>query len=189
MIKFFTNSKDLHQFTLSLDFHQNTIHCDKCSRHNQFVAHGFDYKKQRQGHKKITGKQGFCSNQYRRVGCGSIHRLYLAGPIPKLQHNTDHLFCFLLELIACVCVQAAYRKAIDTDNPRHAYPWINKLGGKHIDYSSLIKQWQDQSLLLPTCQLLFVTLGQQACSQYQLFKQTSFVYNNSHHHPPLYATA
>jgi hypothetical protein len=97
------------------------------------------------------------------------------------------VFQFLLELIACVCIQAAYKKATGSDNPRHAYRWLNRLDAKLTDYRNLIvKQWQNQSapvkshtqrfqLLLPTCQLLFVTLGQQACSQYQLLKQTGFI--------------
>jgi len=99
MIKFFKDLGRLHQFTLSLDFHQDMTQCHKCSKHDQFVSHGFVYKKQRQGDKTIVGKRIFCSNRYGKVGCGSTHRLYLTAQIPSLQYNTEHLFRFLLELI------------------------------------------------------------------------------------------
>ncbi len=184
---FFKDLEALQQFTLSLDFHQDMTQCGKCSKHDQFVSHGFVYKKQYHGDKKVVGKRIFCSNRYGRNGCGSSQRLYLCEQIPTLQYTADHLFRFLLELIAYISIQKAYKAATGTDNPRHAYRWLNKLTLKLSDYRTvMIKHWQDLSdpftsrthrfqLLLPTVQHLFTTLRYQPCSQYQILKQTSFI--------------
>lgn len=187
MIKFFTDLEDLHQFTLSLDYHQNEIQCDKCLKHDQFVSHGFIYKKQCRGDKVIIAKRIFCSNRYGRNGCGRTRQLYLAKHIPTLQYNTDHLFRFVLELIACVSIQKAYQKATGTVNPRHAYRWLDKLSDKLVDFRTVVlDRWQIQltpfnsrtrrfQLLLPTLQHLFAKLGHQPCTAYQTHKQVCFI--------------
>ncbi|NOZ51833.1 MAG: hypothetical protein GXP08_01630 [Gammaproteobacteria bacterium] len=187
MITFFNDLEPLQQFTLSLDYHQDKMQCIKCLQHDQFVSHGFVYKKQRQGNKGIVGKRIFCSNRYGRNGCGSTHRLYLAEQVPTLQYTTDHLFRFLFELIAYVSIQNAYHKATGTESPRHAYRWLNKLTVKLSDYRTVIvKQWQDLStqfksrthrfqLLLSTLQYLFVSLDHQPVTEYQVLNQDSFI--------------
>jgi len=186
MIKFFTDLEDLHLFTLSLEFHQNKTQCQQCFKHNHFVSHGFVYKKQSQGDKRIVGKRIFCSNRYGRSGCGRTHQLYLADQIPSLQTNTQSLFHFLIQLMSLVSIQKAYHRATGTYNPRQAYRWLNKLMAKLVDFRTLIlDRWQKSlpspyrtrrfQLLLPTLQHLFAKLGYQPCTHYQILKQDSFL--------------
>jgi len=186
MIKFFNNLEQLHLFTLSLEYHQNNTQCHQCLKYNHFVSHGFVYKKQSQGEKRIVGKRIFCSNRYGRAGCGRTHQLYLANQIPFIQTNTQQLFHFLFQLISLVSIQKAYHRATGTDNPRQAYRWLNKLMVKLVDFRTLIlDRWQKPlpfhyqtprfQLLLPTLQHLFAKLGHQPCRHYQILQQESFL--------------
>jgi len=186
MIKFFTSLNELHLFTLSLEFHQAKTQCQQCLKHNQFVSHGFIYKKQLQGERRVVGKRIFCSNRYGRAGCGRTHQLYLADQIPFLQTNTQALFHFLIHLISLTSIQKAYQRATGTDNPRQAYRWLGKLMAKLVDFRTLIlDRWQKPlpfnyrtrrfQLLLPSLQHLFTKLGHQPCRQYQILKQEGFL--------------
>ncbi|WP_198263018.1 hypothetical protein [sulfur-oxidizing endosymbiont of Gigantopelta aegis] len=85
MIKFFNTLQAMHQFTLSLDTHSDTLECQHCLKKDQFVSHGFIYKKQHQNDKQAIGKRIFCSNRH-------THTEYLAvipepgNPFTALQH-------------------------------------------------------------------------------------------------------
>jgi len=59
MIKFFNTLQAMHQFTLSLDTHSDTLECQHCLKKDQFVSHGFIYKKQHQNDKQAIGKRIF----------------------------------------------------------------------------------------------------------------------------------
>lgn len=187
MKKYFADLEELHRFTLSLDYHQDITACSKCLKHDQLVSHGFVYKKQRSGRKRVVGKRIFCSNRFGRSGCGRTHRLYLCTEIPTLQYSADHLFVFITGLIACFSIQQAYATATKTAEPRNAYRWLNRLTRKLIEYRNLVRTPAPKrvstfktstrrfQLLLPTLQRLFEAIGPQSCAQYQRRFQTCFV--------------
>jgi len=184
---FFKDMGSLDLFTMALERHQDVLECKKCSKSNQFVSHGYVYKKHLQGDTRTVGKRIFCSDRYGRSGCGSTLRLYLAAELPALQYTATHLFIFLCALIDSASIQKAYEQATHTENPRNAYRWLDKCLHKLMDYrhflnsrtearSPLFKSRSKRlQLLLPTLQCLFVKTKFPACAAYQMNRQTCFV--------------
>lgn len=187
MKRYFDDLDVLHRFTLSLDCQPDPIQCRHCSQQDQFVSHGFVYKKQHQGETRIVGKRIFCSNRYGRSGCGRTIRLYLVTELAFLHYTTAHMAAFLLALLSGRTIQQAYLAATHTPEPRNAYRWLSKLQRKLIDYRALTQRARpacrfktinkQRHILLSTLQSLFstltFTLG--TCAQYQQRTQTSFV--------------
>jgi len=187
MLKFFKNIDTLHQFTMELELHQDNLQCRKCNKSDQFVSHGYVYKKKNKGGKRTVGKRIFCSNRFGKTGCGCTLRLYLADEIPRLQFNTTHFFIFLTNLFIGSSIQKAYTVATNTCDPRNAYRWLKKLKRKLIDYRHVLShrlqaasgasQFTNKrlQLLLPTLQNILSHLGSPPCAQYQLQQQDRFV--------------
>lgn len=177
----------MHLFTLTLDTHSDHLNCQHCLKNDQFVSHGFIYKKQNQGEKQAVGKRIFCSNRSGRSGCGSTFQFYLSQEIPSLHYSTLELFIFLSSLLSSLTVQEAYEKATGTCDPRNAYRWLTKLQNKLMDYRCLlntrtepiIEIFKSKSkrfqLLLPTLQSLFLLMKEAPCADYQNLNQMSFI--------------
>ena len=181
---YFEHIDVIHQFTMELDY--NTLKCRHCLSSNQFVSHGFVYKKQNNGEKKAIGKRLFCSNRHGKLGCGRTTQLYLATQIPTFQYPCEHIFIFLSALLSMSSIQKAYKIATNTDDPRNAYRWLHKLWDKLIDYRSLLQfhtectalkfksRTRRLQILLPTIQELFFKIKESPCTQYQMLTQTNF---------------
>jgi len=184
---FFKDLDSLDLFTVELERHQNLLECKKCSKNDQFVSHGYVYKKHVQGGIRTVGKRIFCSDRYRRSGCGSTLRLYLAAELPALQYTTTELFIFLSSLIDNISIQKAYEKATLTENPRNAYRWLTKCLRKLSDYRCFLNKRTEaqrplfkskskrRQLLLPTLQHLFVKTQHPPCAAYQMNRQACFL--------------
>lgn len=95
-------------------------------------------------------------------------RLYLDAAVRWLHYTGAHVLAFMPALMARRTVQPAYDHATGTDDPRHAYRWLNKLDAQLSGYRSLSHQppLQDADasvaasrsartgLLISTCTLL-----------------------------------
>lgn len=134
MNPFFNTLCDLDQFTMELKNHANDLVCMNCHKCDQFVSHGYVYKKKDKDGKKIVGKRIFCSNRFGKSGCGCTLRFYLAIEIPKLKFNTSHLTVFLNKLFEGMSIEKSYSNATGTTEPRQAYRWLKKLDCKLIEY-------------------------------------------------------
>lgn len=187
MNKFFENFDTLQQTTAQLGLMQNSFQCAKCLKEDQFVSHGFIHKKSYGGVKKISGKRILCSNRYGRSGCGHSFRIYIKDIIPSLSYSTTQLFDFLKRLLAGSSIKDAYKAITNSENPRNAYRWINKLQYKTPDYRTFIIKHSrintDQfkarvsrfQILLPTLQNLFSISETSNCAQYQTHIQRRFI--------------
>jgi hypothetical protein len=160
---------------------------------DQWVSHGFVYKKQHQGKRRTVGKRLLCSNRYGRSGCGQTRRLYLATELAFLHYTTVRMTLFLVALLAGDSIQKAYQTATHTTEPRNAYRWLNKLHRKIMDYRALLKtpcarqtyqstvKTKPRGIVLSTLQLLFSTFTSSltsfpnCCAQYQHHTQTTFI--------------
>lgn len=172
---------------MELDHHEDTLECKKCSKGDQFVSHGFVYKKHTKGQQRTVGKRIFCSNRHGKTGCGCTYRLYLAVELPSLQYTTEHLFVFLTALLAGLGIQKAYTKATNALDPRNAYRWLCKLERKLIEHRAFvatrtqpgllafITRCRRLQILLPTIQRIFSKTDRQPCLQYQLRQQSAFI--------------
>ncbi len=187
MRTYFDNVDTLHRYTLELDLHQDELLCPNWFKCNSFVSHGFVYKQISSTQKVVVGKRIFCTNRHAKTGCGTTRRLYLAETIPSLRYSTQHLFTFLLSLIALCSIQQAYEAATGTKDPRNAYRWLHKLSLKLMNFRqgltlhapSLAERFKTRTrrlrVILPTLQTLFSTLPTNPCTHYQHRRQTAFI--------------
>ncbi len=185
MKRYFDDLDTLHRFTLALDSQPDPIQCQHCAQQDQWVSHGFVYKKQHHGEKRTVGKRLFCSNRDGRSGCGRTLRLYLTTELAFLHYTTVHLTAFLLALLSGCTVQHAYWAATQTAEPRNAWRWLHKLQRKLVDYRALLKtscsrlacrltkKNKQRYILLSSLQGLFSTLG--SCAQIQQHTQMAFI--------------
>lgn len=176
--------ESLHQFTLQLDLYRGTLKCPCCSRSEYLVSHGFTHKV-RHDIPHPTGKRIFCSNRYGRSGCGSTFSLTLSDNIPGHQYRAVHITVFLTCLTGGTPIAKAYKIATNSDEPRHAYRWLDKLKRKLPDFRLLVKRTNvpksQQSLrkskivniLLPTIKRIFDITGPNLCAHYQTLQQTA----------------
>ena len=175
----------LHQFTLQLDLYRNTLKCPCCSRDEFLVSHGFTHKI-RHDKQRRTGKRIFCSNRYGRFGCGSTFSLTHSANIPGYQYLAIHLTVFITCLIGGIPIAKAYKIATNSDEPRHAYRWLDKLKRKLPDFRLLVKRPNKPqpeqprrkskrlNILLPTIQSIVNITGPNLCTDYQYQQQASF---------------
>lgn len=187
MYLFFESISAIHRLTMELDRHANAFQCQRCLKTNQFVSHGFIYKKQHQGKREVVGKRLFCSNRYGRSGCGATLRLYPTHRIPGLQYSTHHWDSFLSSLINGATVQKAYAAATQAADPRNAFRWLHKLQAKLVDYRRYLpripeavtkiftSRTQRLRRLLSTLQQMFTQTRTRSCAHYQLTHQAPFV--------------
>ena len=114
----------LHQFTMELDLHRDSLHCKNCAGGNDFISHGFVFEKCSQGEPRKVGKRLLCANRHGRSGCGATLRLYLSAGIPRLKYSAVVMTLFLTALLQGLSIQQAYQSATRTDDPRNAYRWL-----------------------------------------------------------------
>lgn len=181
---FFDNLESLHRFTLELDRHQEEIRCPHCHLDDQFVSHGFVYKKQAQADPAPVAKRIFCSNRYGKTGCGRTRQLYLSEVVPRLSYSALQVFVFLSSLIAGLPISEAYQQAVKKPDFRHAYRWLKKLMARLSAFRSLfsrpvaaptfLQRSQRLQLLLPTLKNLFTFPNSGSCQAFQLTSQSAF---------------
>jgi hypothetical protein len=173
---YYLDMETLHQKSLQLEEEK----CPHCQQTRQQVSHGFVYKKRNQGDPYPIGKRIFCSNRRQRTGCGRTTQLYVASVIRYLKYAGAVLIHFVLAMTKGYSIQAAYQQATGTDNPRHAYRWINRIIHQLSFYRSLFHQpsLKDsasgvsqvnsrRSLISSTFKALILRLGEPVCSHYQ----------------------
>lgn len=185
MKRYFDDLDTLHRFTLNLDCQQDPIQCRHCSKQDQFVSHGFVYKKQQLAEKRPVGKRIFCSDRNGRSGCGRTIQLYLITELAFLHYTAAIMALFLRALFDGSTIQKAYLAATQKCEPRNAYRWLNKLQRKLIDYRLFVGSTtsptgqpfrtknKQRHILLSTLLALFKLSGNCAC--YQQNTQNTFI--------------
>jgi len=138
---FFDSLKTLNLYTLNLgSIHLDRV-CQHCQSNQQWVSHGFVYKKAYAGNKETVGKRVLCSNRGNKQGCGHTVRLYLSHRTPNKQYSANIIFLFLsLSVISSYSIHQAYCQATGADSSRNAYRWINAIFSNLYQYRSLLHQ-------------------------------------------------
>lgn len=140
MQRFFTDFNALNRFTLSLDYHQDSLQCPHCSKRRQLVSHGIIYKQHSIHERASIGKRILCSNRYGRSGCGRTVQLYVAQAIPSLRYSSAHLFIFLSSLLMNASVATAYQKATAQSTARNAWRWLGRVERNLMDFRSFLNR-------------------------------------------------
>lgn len=187
MKRFFDDALDLDRFSYSLKDHPHAPTCQHCGESQQWVSHGYVYKKQPQAKKIIVGKRLICSKRYGHLGCGRTFRLYLKVRIPQLVYDATSLMMFWITLLSNMSISDAYQQATQTEEPRHAYRWIKKFQDRLSEYHTQLFSFSKHSMktfqlrchrlqiILPTIEHLRETLGKAFCQSYQVTFQRAFL--------------
>ena len=125
MQRFFSSLAVIEQLTSSMN-HSGIRHiCPICRKSDQWVSHGFLYKKP--GDK--AGKRVLCGKRYGKSGCGHTQPLYLDDVLPQRRYKLSVLLAFVLSLFKGATVEQAYYQAIghQHSSPRQAWRWLNAL--------------------------------------------------------------
>lgn len=139
MQRFFSSLSSLDAFTHSLKTLSQDSACQHCSKHDQWVSHGF-IRKVRQGRAATTvGKRLFCSNRRSKVGCGRTRQLYIANCIPNRHYTATQVAIFITQLLAERAVEDAYRYAVGECEARQAWRWLDRLSAKLADFRHRVK--------------------------------------------------
>lgn len=119
MQRFFSSLSELDHFTYSLDNLASENQCEHCSRNDQWVSHGYVWKKS--GEK--AGKRILCGKRYGKRGCGRTRQLYLQHVIPQRRYSLSRLLIFILTLIRGATVEQAYFRAVEHSYSEHRQAW------------------------------------------------------------------
>lgn len=180
MNRFFPCLESLHAFSLN-----PVLTCPHCSRDDQFVSHGFVYRKQVCAEAVQVGKRLICSNRFGRSGCGRTVQLYLSNITPRLHYSASVMFVFVSALLIGSSVASAFRQATERVDPRHAWRWLHRLMRQLPLWRSRLvtpvfqvscqpPKFTRRSLLCSTLHLLFSVKGASSCSDCQLHWQAAF---------------
>ncbi len=125
MRMFFPSFAEINPFFRSLN--RLTLTCQHCCQNDQWVAHGYLYKKS--GESERVGKRLLCGKRYNKKGCGRTVALYLQHIIPQRHDKLPHLAIFVLALIKANTVEQAYFLAVGHQygSHRQAWRWLNSL--------------------------------------------------------------
>ena len=145
---FFSSISELETFTHQLRYQSNHTICQHCHQNNQWVSHGYVYKRMSSDNKKVIGKRILCSRRFSRRGCGRTFQLYLDTTLPGRQHPFSVVLVFIAALIQGASVQKAYfqTKGNERFEPRQAWRWLNDLM-RRLPYFRLHVDRQEEALL------------------------------------------
>ena len=149
---YFSSLEHLHRFSLELGGTIQEVSCNYCFSSQDWVSHGFVYKKDFGGVSKPVGKRILCSNRGLKQGCGRTLRLHLAERTPRLHYSVIAVFVFMQALLS-MSIQQAYQKATGCDCDRNAYRWIQKLTAnttRHRTHIAQVPQLVCNSSIKPT---------------------------------------
>jgi hypothetical protein len=137
---FFPTIHSINQFTSSLKGLTDQYACFHCSKHNQWVAHGYVYKQLSISDRQAVGKRILCANRYGKAGCGHTRQLYLQSIIPHRRYGVATLAMFIGLLLQGFGVTQAYRQATQKGdiNRRQGRRWIQSLFYKLGYFRSLL---------------------------------------------------
>lgn len=175
----------LERATRELAAHPDRFTCRRCQRGDQFVSHGFVYRKLPGGTRGVVGKRVFCADRSGRRGCGATVRLYLAEVLPRLHVSACVLQGFVLALLAGAGVAAAYLQATAAQSSRQGWRWV-----KHL--CATLAQWRTElpredappgfptrsprlQVLLPTLTALAARFGERFVARFQAERQRPFL--------------
>ncbi|MCD9460738.1 hypothetical protein, partial [Marinibactrum halimedae] len=99
MRRFFPSLSSLESYTRSLKTLPKADTCQHCLKNDQWVSHGYVYKRGASRFNEVTGKRILCSARYGRTGCGHTRRLYLDHCIPHCHYSLGVVVAFIQCLI------------------------------------------------------------------------------------------
>jgi len=186
MQMFFSSLTSLEHFTHALQSLTIDNACKHCSKNDQWVGHGYIYKRRSIEHNEVAGKRILCSQRYGKNGCGRTRQLYLESFIPRRHYTMRVIIAFIIQLLEGANVVAAYHQTTRKhySDPRNAWRWVRALY-KQLGHfrSCLNKQEEVQgryashrsrrlAIVLPTLHALFDSTS--TSTHFQFWHQCAF---------------
>ena len=187
MQRFFSSLPSLESFSRSLNTLPQGDTCQHCLKNDQWVSHGYVYKRGASDSNEVTGKRILCSARYGKTGCGHTRRLYLDRCIPHCHYPLNVVVAFIWQLIRGLSVENAYLKAVNPSgmDARHAWRWMNRLNLQLGYFRSTLKfafktsinafsrQSRRRQILLPTLVSL-LSRPEKSCSIQSILQSPLF---------------
>ena len=125
MQQFFSSLVVIEKLTTTISHHFTGHICPFCHHSDQWISHGYLYKKSGQR----VGKRILCAKRYGKSGCGHTQALYVDDAIPRRRYSLSVLLAFVFALVKGRTVEQAYYQAIGHvhSSPRQAWRWLNAL--------------------------------------------------------------
>ncbi len=106
--RYFSNESELDQYRRSL----KSVQCPRCGRVGFLIGHGFLVGYTEAGQEMVfRGRRFFCSNRYRRRGCGRTFSVMLADVLVGFMVRAGTLFAFLRTVAEGASRKAAWEKS------------------------------------------------------------------------------
>ena len=116
--------------------------CPHCRQTGWLIGHGWlrGYA-ERDGGLRVRGRRLFCSNRFRRRGCGRTVAVLLADVLPRLVVGALCLFRFVSRVVEGATRLAAWRSALrGVTSSRHAYRLWHHVVAAHGRIASALVQ-------------------------------------------------
>ncbi len=106
--RYFSNESELDQYRRGMKF----VHCPHCGRVGFLIGHGFLVGYAEAGQEMVVrGRRFFCSNRYRRKGCGRTFSVVIADVLVGFMVRACTLFSFLQRVADGLSRKAAWERA------------------------------------------------------------------------------
>lgn len=180
MVRFYKNLEQFQSFYVKLKF----MRCPHCHLAGCLILHGYLYGHSDRGNRRITrGHRIYCSNRYRKTGCGKTFCVLTAEVIPRFTVSARGLWSFLANIKNGLAPARAFRMT----ECRMAQTTIYRLFKTFVAHQvrircllSRIKAPPAVPTPMPAIQTIFHlqhVFGQAACpiNDFQCHFQTPFV--------------
>jgi len=102
--RYVTNVDDADQYLCAL----KSVSCPHCSAVGFLIRHGFLRGYDERAVPTLRGWRVFCSNRYRRNGCGGTFSLSLGDVLHRLSISAHILWCFVLAICSGESIKTAW---------------------------------------------------------------------------------
>lgn len=162
--KYVSTEFELHQYRLF-------VHCEACpccGRVGFLISHGFLWGYSEVGHSRVVrGRRFFCSNRYRRHGCGGTFSVFLSDVLVGFIVRAFTLFRFLFGIFSGLSVKAAWERVAPSFSLQSGYRLFRRFRNVQIRIRDLLCRLHPP----PDCS--------SSDPLFQLFDHLRFVFNHS----------
>ncbi len=162
--KYVSTEFDLHQYHLFV--HSEACPC--CGRVGFLISHGFLWGySDLDSSSVVRGRRFFCSNRYRRRGCGGTFSVFLSDVLVGFIVRTFTFFRFLFGIFNGLSVKAAWERVAPSFSLQSGYRLLSRFRNAQIRIRGLLCRLHPP----PDCPSSYPL--------FQLFVHLRFVFNSN----------
>jgi hypothetical protein len=179
MVRFYKKQEQFQSFYVKLKF----MACPHCHLSGCLILHGYLYGYSDRGNSRITrGHRIYCSNRYRKTGCGKTFSVLTAQMLPRFTVSAHSLWSFLANIKNGLSPACAFRMTGCRMAPTAIYRLLKKFVVNQVRIRAMLSRIKDPPAAhtrVPAIQTilhLHHVFGQTACpiTDFQCHFQTPF---------------